>query len=133
MPLLNLPALYLGIHPWLLLLIAVGIGFAATSYGYFVGAVFKTINQAMPFGSLSIVILSALGGIWIPVEIMPPILQHIALLSPLHWSLKAVDEVILRNGDFADIIKPMLLLIAFGIVLWILSLYMNTKRFKSVE
>jgi ABC-2 type transport system permease protein len=133
LPLLHLPSLYLGQHAWLLLPVAAGIGFAATSYGYFVGAVFKTINQAMPFGSLSIVILSALGGIWIPVEIMPVVLQHIASLSPLQWSLMAVNEVILRNGQFTDIIKPMLLLTAFGIVLWIISIYLNTKRFKSVE
>lgn len=132
LPLLGLPSLYLGMHAWLLLPVAAGIGFAATSYGYFVGTIFKTINQAMPFGSLSIVILSALGGIWVPVEIMPPLLQQIATLSPLHWSLSAVDAVILRDGNFIDTVRPMLQLIIFGNVLWIVSVYMNTRRFQSV-
>jgi len=118
-PLFGLPALYPGVHAWLLLPVAVCIGFAATTYGYFIGSVFKTFNQALSFSSLSIVILSAIGGIWVPVEILPHSIQQMSLVSPLHWALDAVDQVILRNGGPEAVMLPLAILLVTGIVLWI--------------
>ncbi len=133
MPLLHLPALYPGQYPWLLLPVSLCIGFAATAYGYFTGTIFKTINQALPFGSVSVVILSAIGGIWVPVEILPHTMQRIALLSPLHWSLEAVNEVILRNDNGQAVLRPLLLLLATGIVLWAVSIVADKRRSYSVQ
>jgi ABC-2 type transport system permease protein len=128
-PLFHLPALYPGLNAWLLLPVSLCIGFAATAYGFFVGTIFKTINQALPFGSVSIVILSALGGIWVPIEILPPAMQRIAMVSPLHWSLEAVNQVILRNGGIRDVAFPLLLLVVTGFVCWIASMLINRNRF----
>lgn len=133
MPLLQLPALHLGLHPWLLLPATLSIGFTATVYGYFIGTVFKTINQALPFGSVSVVILSAIGGIWVPVEILPPTMQHIALISPLHWSLEAVNGIMLRDGNIHDVALPLLLLLFSGILLLTLSTLAEKKRPHSIQ
>ena len=133
MPLLHLPALYPGLHAWLLFPVSLCIGFAATAYGYFTGTIFKTINQALPFGSVSVVILSAIGGIWVPVEILPHTMQRMALLSPLHWSLDAVNEVILRNGDLRSVLPPLSLLLATGVVLWVISIMADKRRKYSVQ
>lgn len=128
LPLLGLSKLYLGINPWVLLPVAICIAYAATSYGYFVGAAFKTINQATPFGAISVVLLSAMGGIWVPIELLPPLMQKIALISPLHWGLDAVHQIILRNGNFNDVTRHMGILLSFGTVLWLISIYLNRAR-----
>ena len=133
MPYLHLPPLYLGLHSWLLFPLSLCIGFAATAYGYFIGTIFKTINQALPFGSVSVVILSALGGIWVPVEILPHNMQRIALISPLHWSLKAINEVILRDGDIHSVFLPSLVLLITGISLWVISIIVDQKRPQSIQ
>ncbi len=127
MPLLGLPALYLGMHSWVLLPVSLCIGFSATSFGFFMGAMFKTVNQALPFGSVIIVILSALGGIWIPLEVLPGGMQNMALLSPLHWSLEAVNQVILRDGNVSSVLQPSFILILGGIILWIASMLMSKR------
>jgi ABC-2 type transport system permease protein len=128
MPLLHLPALYPGLHSWLLLPVAVCIGFAATAYGFFIGTVSKTIHQALPFGSVSIVILSAIGGIWVPIEILPHTMQAMALASPLHWSLEAVNQVILRNGNIDSVLLPLGILVATGTVFWMASMLAGKKH-----
>ena len=125
MPFFGLPALYLGVHSWVLLPVSLCIGFSATSYGFFVGTLFKTVNQALSFGSVSVVILSALGGIWVPLEILPPGMQKMALASPLHWSLEAVNQVILRNGNINSVLPSLLILLVTGTVLWLLSMFVN--------
>src|SRR5690606_469989 len=113
--------------------VALAISFAATSYGYFVGAVFKTTNQALPFGAISIVILSAMGGIWIPIDLLPPMMQTAAKLSPLHWGLDAVHQLILRNGGLADVIGDIAIMVVFGALLWTISVYVNKNRKHSVQ
>ncbi|HXS35127.1 MAG TPA: ABC transporter permease [Flavipsychrobacter sp.] len=133
MPVINLPALYLGVHPWDLLPIGISIAFAATAYGCFIGSLFKTANQALPFGSISIVILAALGGIWIPTDLLPIVIQRIALISPLHWGLAAVDQIILRDGNIISVLGYMGVLIGFGILLWLISIFLNNRQQQSVQ
>ena len=50
-----------------------------------IGQVARTDQQAAIFGSISVVILSALGGIWIPMFVMPHAMQIVCHLSPLNW------------------------------------------------
>jgi ABC-2 type transport system permease protein len=133
MPVFGLPSLYLGVHPWVLLPVAICISFAATAYGYFVGAIFKTTNQAMPFGAISVVILSALGGVWIPVDLLPEAMQKVTMVSPLHWGLEAVNELILRNRNISDVVPHMLILLGFGIAIWMISIYKNNTRNRSLQ
>jgi ABC-2 type transport system permease protein len=132
MPLIDLPPIYLGKDPLVLLPVALAIGFAATSYGYFVGTVFKTTNQALSFGAISIVILSAMGGIWVPVELLSPAMQKVSLLSPLHWALDAVHQVILRDKSYMAVLPNLAVLWSFGFILWCLSIFRNTSRQQSL-
>lgn len=133
MPMLGLPALYLGLHGWVLIPMAISIAFAATAYGYFIGAVFKTTNQAMPFGAISIVILSALGGIWVPIDLLPPNMQKIAMLSPLHWGLDGIHHIILRNNGIKEVLPHLGVLIGFGSLMWGISVFKNRNRGHSVQ
>lgn len=133
LPMLGLPQLYLGVNAWVLLPVAIAIAFAATSYGHFIGAVFKTTNQSMPFGAISIVILSAIGGIWVPVDLLPESIQTLALISPLRWGLDAVNAIILRNGGITDVLLHITVLFCFSIVLWLISIYKHKTRPTSVQ
>lgn len=132
LPLMGLPALFLGTHAAALIPVSIAIAFAATSFGYFAGAVFRTTNQAMPFGAISIVVLSAMGGLWVPVELLPPVMQKVAMISPLHWSLEAVHHIILRNANIGSVAPHILFLLCFGLVLWTISAYTNISRKKGI-
>ncbi len=69
------------------------------------------------------VILAAIGGVWIPVFIMPKTMQIIAKISPMNWGLNGFYDVILRNGKFIDILPEISLLGLFFIVLLSISIY----------
>ncbi len=121
LPQFGLPALSLGTNGWLLIPVSLSIAFAATAYGNLCGSLFKTTNQAMPFGAISIVILSAIGGLWVPVELLPKPLQAAASVSPLHWSLKAVQTVTLRAGGVLDLLPELVSLLLLGLLFCFLS------------
>ncbi len=128
LPHLGLPALYMGHAPFALLAIIVAVSFTATAYGVCIGSLFQTPNQALPFGSISIVILSAIGGIWIPVEILPESLQNLAKISPLHWGLDAINTLFLRNGNLRQIMPHLLALTGFSAFFLTISGWVENKR-----
>ena len=118
LPLFGLPALRLGAHPEALIPVVAATALCATAFGYCLGMIFRSGAQALPFGSIAIVILSALGGIWVPVELLPPVLQATAKISPLHWSLSGIQAIILRDGSWKDIALPSLILLGLAMALW---------------
>ncbi len=127
LPYFGLPRLQLGMQPWGLLPIVLAIAFSAVSYGYFIGSVFKTANQAMPFGAISIVLLSALGGVWVPVEILPSVMQKVAFFSPLYWSLDGVNAIMLRQQGLSGVLQPVSVLFTLGCVFSILPVFWGKK------
>jgi ABC-2 type transport system permease protein len=133
LPQLGLPALYMGLHPFVLVPIAICIALSATAYGYLVGVVFKTATQATPFGAISVVIMSAMGGIWVPVDLLPGVMQQLAKVSPLHWGLDAINHIILRNGNIKDVLPHLAVLLSFSAVLLLISLYANRRMTHSVQ
>ncbi|GAA0554152.1 ABC transporter permease [Chitinophaga japonensis] len=120
MPQLGLPRLTLG-HSYLAaFIIALGIALAATAYGILIGTVFKTPNQALNFGAISVVILSAVGGIWVPLEVMPPGMQFLGRLTPMNWGLEAINDIYLRHAGTGHIWGNAGKLLALCVVmLWI--------------
>lgn len=128
LPLFSLPALTLGVHPFALLPVILATAICATSYGYFIGTIFQTGAQALPFGAISVVILSALGGIWVPIDLLPKALQMIANISPLHWALMGVQNIILRDGNWGTIALPTLVMLVLSLALWAIASVSRRKR-----
>ncbi|MGX5817794.1 ABC transporter permease [Chitinophaga lutea] len=128
MPLLGLPKLQLGVNHFAGVLTAFSIGVTATAYGILIGTLFKTPNQALNFGAISIVILSAIGGIWIPLEVMPENIQLFGRLSPLSWGLDAINDVYLRNGDVRYILPDIARLLGVGTFMLLVAAWVEQRR-----
>lgn len=114
LPLLGLAPLDLrNVDLRMLLVVTLAIGAAATSYGVLVGSFSATQQRSAVFGSTSVVILSAIGGIWVPLYIMPDAMRAFGRLSPLNWSMEAYNVVLLRNGQFGELAPFLLPLLIF--------------------
>jgi ABC-2 type transport system permease protein len=86
---------------------------AAVSYALMIGSLAKTQEQANGFGSVSIIIFAALGGILVPTFVMPDYLKFISNFSPLHWCLEGFYTLFLKGGDWILILKIMVPLLIF--------------------
>lgn len=105
-------------------------GLAAIGLGILLGTIAKTQEQAAPFGSTFVVILAALGGVWIPVFAMPTVMQIISKISPMNWALNGYYDIMLRNGGIKDIFPEILsLFLFFSLMLAIALIYDKKKRF----
>jgi ABC-2 type transport system permease protein len=96
--------------------IALVAALAATGYGIMVGTLARSYEQASMFGAVSVVIAAALGGIMIPVYVMPRYMQDISIVSPLAWGLNAFQDVFVRGGNLGTAAREIALLLLFFIV-----------------
>ena len=127
-PHLNLPALQVEGIMGLMSIVALFSGFAAIGFGILLGTIAKTQEQSAPFGATSVVILAAVGGVWVPVFAMPKIMQVIAGISPMNWGLNAFYDVILRNATLIDILPEISYLFLFFIAMVLISLFYDEKK-----
>lgn len=128
MPVLGLTKLVLGDNPMGILLTACSVAMAATGYGVLIGVYFRTAQQALSFGSVSVVILSAIGGVWVPVYIMPEILQTISRFSPMSWGLESFNDLFLRQASIRAILPNVLRLMGFSLVALAASVVIHKSR-----
>lgn len=127
-PLVGLQSLSLGTHHLATFLTAFCIGFAAVGFGLISGVIFKTPNQVLNLMIITIVLLSAIGGIWVPIEIMPEKMQMVGKLTPMHWGLESINNIYLRGLGLAGVWRDLVKLFGFGLVLLILSIFIENKR-----
>jgi ABC-2 type transport system permease protein len=128
LPLLGLPVLELGNNVFSLVIMAISTGLAATAYGLALGSMFNTVDQAAAFGSVSVIIFAALGGVWVPVFIMPALMQSISLISPLNWGLEGFYTIFLRGGGISDILPWIGLLITFSLLMMAIAYYFFSQK-----
>jgi ABC-2 type transport system permease protein len=128
-PLLGLPALSLGSHYLLLLLMGVCSALSAIGYGMAIGKLASSHQQASIFASISTVIMAAIGGIWIPVFAMPKPMQLLSAVSPLNWGLEGFYDLLIRDGSLWDILPECIVSVVFaGVCTFIVLLYHRRKR-----
>ncbi|MGY3793246.1 ABC transporter permease [uncultured Aquimarina sp.] len=127
-PKLGLPVLDLGDHLALLYLVALSSGLAAIGLGILLGTVFNSHEQAAPFGAVLVVLLAAIGGVWVPVFAMPDTMQMIAKVSPMNWGLEAFYDCFLRKGSLGDILPEIGLLIVFFISTIVIAILYYEKK-----
>lgn len=111
-----------------LIVVTIFAGLAAIGFGVLLGTVANTQEQSAPFGATSVVVLAAVGGIWVPVFLMPEFMQTIAKFSPMNWGLNAYYDIILRNSGIGGIAKEIIFLFLFYIAMVAISLFYERKQ-----
>lgn len=122
-PYINLPQLALPSNTILFVFFVFICALAAVSYALMIGSISKTQEQANGFGAVSIIIFAALGGIWVPVFVMPDYMQFLSNFSPLQWCLKGFYILFLKGGYWHELYGIFISLIIFIIICQLVTYY----------
>lgn len=128
MPWVGLPSLQFNCSIGLLLGMVACISLCAVSLGILIGTLFNTSNQALPVAAISVVILSAVGGVWVPVEVLPPTLKAFSSISPMRWGLHGINTLFLRSGGLAEIWPACMMLIGGSLIVLFISWQIEHRR-----
>jgi ABC-type multidrug transport system permease subunit len=114
--------LTLGESPLALLLVSVAIVFSMGAFSIIVAAIAHTREQIIPAGMSVVFILAAVGGLWWPFYDQPRWMQMIGWGAMTSWSMRAVQDVILRNKSVLEIWRALAILTGYGIVCFAIGL-----------
>jgi ABC-2 type transport system permease protein len=118
LPQLNMPADIAG-----LVIVTLMCGMCAVNYAICIGVFAQTEEQANGFGSVSIVILAAIGGLMVPSFAMPESFTTVIKLSPLHWCLEAFYGLFLEGGKLKDVLTNILPLLIIIVSLQLITFF----------
>ena len=110
-------------HLPLLILVCVFAAAACTSFGMLVAAISPTPESARGLATFVILFMSAIGGAWFPVSVMPHFIQMFSKLTLIYWSMEGFSQVLWSHDTLAQLMPTLgyLLLITtlvMGFSLW---------------
>ena len=127
-PYIELPKFVINGSYFLLFFVTIFSSLAAIGLGILLGTLSTTQEQSAPMGAMLVVLLAAMGGIWIPVFMMPRSMQFFASISPMNWGLNSFYDVIIRNGNIVDVLPEIGLLTLFFVIMLTVSIYYDKKK-----
>ena len=117
-----------GINWSALLLMLLAVSLAAVSLALTIACLVSTHAQAATLGPILNVLMAALGGVMVPLFVMPPMMQKIATYSPMNWGLEGLLNVLLRNGDVASVLPQVFRLTGFSTLMLMVAFLLFRRR-----
>jgi len=119
--------------PLTLIVVSLGLVFSVTAFGILIAAAAKTQKQAEGMSTLIILMMSAIGGAWFPVQMfaLPPIGEVVCRCSLTWWAMSAFQGMLWHGKSFTDpgMLRDLGVLVAFGVVATLLAIRVFRSRF----
>jgi len=112
----------LGRAPLALVAITLATAAAATGLGLLVAALGKTERQISGISTLLALTLAAVGGMMVPVFVMPGFMQTIARFSPHYWALQGYQDVIVRGLGLRAVLPETGVLLGFALAFYAVAM-----------
>jgi ABC-2 type transport system permease protein len=117
-------ALGFGVRPTSYAMLALGGLSAAICFvGFmmFVASLGKTEQTASGAAWAMLMPLSMIGGAMVPTFIMPSWIQSISFISPIRWTMLAIEGGVWRNFSLGEMVTPCAILISVGVACFVLG------------
>ncbi|MGP4060656.1 ABC transporter permease [Halobacillus sp. H74] len=102
--------------PLALTLLSLMLAFIVTGWGMAMAVLVKTENMGIALTQVIALGGALLGGLWMPIEIMPDLVQNLSKALPQYWALDGYKEILLEDGVIGDIWLHSLFLFAAGAI-----------------
>ncbi len=94
----------------------------ATGVGMVLSVLAKSQEQYMALGMLISLPMMFLGGVFFPIQTMPPALQGLTRVLPLTYAADALRGVMIKGFTLSQVIPDLLFLGLFGFIMVVLSI-----------
>ena len=113
-------------HPWVFFAFLTLFALSAASLGILMGTLFKDPDKCASLAVWVAIILSPLGGLWWPIELVGPFMRQVSYCVPTGWAMEGVNAM-LAFGAGATEVAPF----AFGfLALFAVSFPLAARRLK---
>lgn len=95
--------------------------FCVAALGLLISGLLRTPQQAESLAWLFGLALSAVGGSWWPLEIMPDGMRLVGQVLPTGWAMTGLHNVITYGQGLAGAVVPTIMLLLIGGVFWLVG------------
>ena len=118
----------LGSSPVAFVLLTTASVFAVVAAGMLVAGLTRTREQVLPVGLSMVMALSALGGCWWPQSMQPEWMSRISPAIFTTWSMRGLNDLILRQRGLDAVMVPSGVLALYGAVVLAIGLQLFRVR-----
>ncbi len=104
----------LGDHPLFVLPVVVALAAVAGCLSLLAGVLCRTEKQVILVAIFGAMVLSALGGCWWPIEIVPGTFKTIAMLTPSYWAMHGLQSVLYFGRSYETLVLECPVLLGFA-------------------
>jgi len=110
-----------------LILLILAAVFGATGWGMLITALSRTPGQVANIGSALMLIFGILGGSFINLGQMPPLLRTFSRITPNAWGLDGFTTLAL-GGTLPSLLEPITALLIMGAILFGIAVVLFSRR-----
>lgn len=105
------------------LVLSIAFGLMATGFACFIQSISRSERTGSTIGSIIVMLMSMLGGAWLPIENMGAFVQKIAPFTPIYWGIKGYRILLFDSGSLADVAPVAGILLGIGVVLTTIAIF----------
>jgi ABC-2 type transport system permease protein len=121
---------YLGRNPLMLLVPAAAISFAAAAFSLVIAGIAPSRDAVLPIGVMMAMAMSAIGGCWWPLDFEPRWIRAAAWWMPTTWTMRAFNDLMIRELAPSSALRPAAITIALGLVYLAIGLLTAPKLYQ---
>lgn len=98
--------------------VMLAISLWTAALGLLIGVVAKSDEQVIMLALITMLALSGVGGVWVPLEFSPESFQRVAHVVPTAWAMEGLKDVIVRGQGLAAVLPAVGVMGAYAVVLF---------------
>ncbi len=118
-----------GVSPAGFAILSFAFAFAATGFATLIQSLFASERAGMAVGSIVVMVMSMLGGSWIPLDALPSFVRGVAPLTLNYWANEGYRSLIFDSATLRDLAPNLGVLFAIGAGLTLVALRLLRRRY----
>ncbi|MSU65867.1 MAG: ABC transporter permease [Opitutus sp.] len=90
-----------------LIIVCIAAGAACTSFGMLIAAVAPNAQAANGLATFVVMVMSATGGAWFPMSLMPEFMQQIGKFTVVYWSMEGFAQVLWAGNSLGELLPTL--------------------------
>lgn len=117
---------------WEMFMVGCFVSLSAVCFAAIIAAAIKSFEQAVVLGGGINIILAALSGFMVPLDVMPHSLQAIAQYSPMYWSAELIKASMFGMPN-EELLMDIMRLSIFSIVTLSISFALFSRKIRKLQ
>jgi ABC-2 type transport system permease protein len=111
-----------------LLIVCTAAAAACTAFGMFIAAFSPNQQAAGGLATFLVLTMSATGGAWFPMSLMPEFMQRIGKLTLVYWSMEGFAQVLWAGEGYAALLPTVGILLAIATGVMSVAIWQFNRR-----